>query len=70
MGWKPSKLFPLCLIVIIPENESKNGRMLKLFVKVELDKPLLKGTKIKLENEFVSVDFRYEQLLVLCFTVE
>lgn len=49
VGWKLSKLSN----VIIPENGSKNGRMLKLLVEVELDKPLLRGTKIELENEFV-----------------
>lgn len=37
----------------MPENESKEGRMLKLLVELELDKPLLRGSKIKLNNVLV-----------------
>lgn len=41
--------------------------MLKLLVEIELNKPLLRGTKIKLDDELVWVDFRYEQLPNFCF---
>lgn len=41
--------------------------MLRLLVELELDKPQLKGTKIKLDEELVWVDFRYEHLSTFCF---
>lgn len=59
--------------VIIPENGSKNGRMLKLLVEVEVEveielgQPLMRGTKFKLEKELVWIDFRYEQLPAFYF---
>lgn len=53
--------------VILLENGSKEGRLLKLLVKVELHKPIMRGTTIKLDDEQVWVDFRYEQLPKFCF---
>lgn len=44
--------------------------MLKLLVEVDLSKPLLRGTKLKLEQELVWVDFRYEILPTFCFCCE
>lgn len=41
--------------------------MLKMLVVIELEKPLLKGAKIKLDDELVWVDFRYEHLPSFCF---
>lgn len=67
MGWKIGKLLRMCLNVVIPENGSKEGRMLKMLVEIELDKPLLRGAKIKLDKEIVWVDFRYELLPTFCF---
>lgn len=61
MGWKLGKLFPSCLNVLVSENESKECRILKLFVEVDLEKPLLRGIKIRLEEASVWVDFKYEQ---------
>lgn len=67
VGWKLGSLFPKCLNVILPENGSKLGRMLKLLVEVNLSKPLLRGTKLKLEQELLWVDFKYEMLPTFCF---
>lgn len=36
-------------------------------LEIKLDLPLLRGTKIKLENECVWVDFKYEQVPTFCF---
>lgn len=67
MGWKIGKLFPLCLNVIVPESGSKEGRVPKILVELNLKKPLLRGTKIRMEGEIKWVDFTYEQLPLFCF---
>lgn len=36
--------------------------MLKLLIEIDLGKPLLRGSNIKLETELVWVDFQYENL--------
>lgn len=41
--------------------------MIKLLVEIALDKPILRGSKIRLEEELVWVDFRYENLPAFCF---
>lgn len=53
--------------VTIPENGSKNGKMFRLLIEIELDTPLLRGTKLMLEDELVWVEFKYEKLLVFCY---
>lgn len=70
MGWKLSKFFHSCLNVVLPESGGKEGRLLKLLVELDLDKPLLRGTKLKLDNEVILVDFGYEQLPWFCFYCE
>lgn len=67
VGWRLGKLFYQCLNVIIPESGSSNGRILKLLVEIDLKKPLLRGTRIRLEEEVAWVDFKYEQLPGFCF---
>lgn len=62
VGWKISKLFPKYLNVIMSENGSKEGKWIKLFAEIELAKPLLRGTKMQLDNECVWVEFSYEYL--------
>lgn len=44
------------------DNKSKEGRWLKIFAEIDLNKPMMRGTKLKLDNESVWVDFRYEHL--------
>lgn len=67
VGWKLGKLFNSCMNVTMLKNGSKESKILKLFVKVCLDKPLMRGTKIKLENGIHWVEFKYEQLSLFCF---
>lgn len=67
VGWKIGKLFHKCLNVILPENGSKQGRLLKILVEVELNRPLLMGTRVNLEGEKEWADFKYELLPNFCF---
>lgn len=67
VGWKLGNLFPQCLNVIIPENGSASGKIIKLYAEVDLTKPLLRGTKLTLEDEMFWVEFKYESLPTLCF---
>lgn len=67
VGWKLGKLFLNCLNVIFLENGSRHGKVLKLLVEINLNTPLLRGTRIKLGNEMEWVDFKYEQLPSFCF---
>lgn len=53
--------------MIISETGSKNGKLMKLLMDIDLGKPLLRGTRIKLDNEVVWADFKYEQLPTFCF---
>lgn len=70
VGWKIGKLFSKCFNVIIPENGNKNGVLMKMLVEVKLQNPLLRGTKLKFDDEFVWIEFRYEKLLTFCFIIE
>lgn len=67
VGWKIGKLFPHCLNVILPENGSREGRILKILVELDLTSPLMRGTTIKLGDEGVWIDFKFEQLPAFCF---
>lgn len=67
VGWKLGKLFNHCLNVILLEHGSREGKLLNLFVEINLDKPLMRGSKIKIKNEEVWVEFKYENLPVFCF---
>lgn len=53
VGWKLDILFHKCLNVIMSENGSKEGRWMKILAEIDLSKPLLRGTKLKLEDETV-----------------
>ena len=53
--------------VLIPETGSKRGMHLKILAKINLDKPLLRGTKVKFNNKSVWVEFKYENLAFFYF---
>lgn len=67
VGWKIGKLFIHCRNVVIPESGSRSGRLMKILVDIDLGKPLMRGTKIKLEEELLWVDFTYEKLPTFYF---
>ncbi|KAK6116451.1 hypothetical protein DH2020_049913 [Rehmannia glutinosa] len=52
--------------VFVPETGSYKGRYIKILVEVDLNKPLFRGTNMKLGLEVVWVDFRYENLQGFC----
>lgn len=66
-GMKFKNLFANMLDVLIPESGSKKGRFLKILAEVNLDKSLLKGSKIHFNGQEVWADFKYEHLATFCF---
>ncbi|CAI9099242.1 OLC1v1036027C1 [Oldenlandia corymbosa var. corymbosa] len=67
VGWKLGKLFPNCSNVLIPESGSKCGRIIKIYVEVELNKQLVRGTKLTLEGETRWLQFSYDNLPLYCY---
>lgn len=65
-GYKLGKLFTQVSDVLIPDFDSYSGIPIKILATVNLDKPLLRGTKHKLNGEVCWVDFKYEQLANFC----
>lgn len=53
--------------VVIPGYGSSWGRQIKTLVTLNLEKPLLRGTTIKLDKQVCRVDFKYEQLAAFCY---
>lgn len=51
VGFEVGKLFPQVSDVMISELSSNKGRHMKILAHINLDKPLLRGTNIKLSNE-------------------
>ncbi|KAK6163397.1 hypothetical protein DH2020_000261 [Rehmannia glutinosa] len=66
-GLKVGKLFANTRDILIPESGSSKGRVIKLLVSVNLNKPLLRGINLKLGEISLWVDFKYENLMGLCF---
>lgn len=67
IGFKFSNIFGAVLDVLIPEGGSKNGCHLKILTEVDLNKPLLRGTKLRFQSQTVWVNFKYEKLASFCF---
>lgn len=65
--WKIGRVFSQVLNVIIPETGSKDGRLAKMLVEVDLSKPLIRGTSIKYEGDKRWILFKYELLPLFCF---
>lgn len=53
--------------VIIPKSGSKKGRQLKILAEINLEKPFMRGAKIKFQGQEVWVDFKYEYMALFCF---
>lgn len=56
-GYKFKSVFSNIVDVFILERGSKNGRQLKVLAKIDLNKPLLRGTNIRHNGQVVWVDF-------------
>lgn len=62
IGFKFKQIFGQVLDVLIPESGSKKGIHLKILLEIDFDRPLLRGTKIKCNENSVWVNFKYENL--------
>lgn len=67
VGLKIGQLFSPISDVVIPEYGSSRGRQIKILATINLEKPLLRGTTIKLDQKVCWVDFKYEQLAIFCY---
>lgn len=67
--WKIGKIGKIFNQVsnVIPESGSKDGRLAKMLVEVDLSKPLLRGTHICFEGDKRWIMFKYEFLPLFCF---
>lgn len=45
----------------------KKGRHMKILVELDVERPLLRGTMLKCDNQIVWVDFKYENIALFCF---
>lgn len=66
-GFKLGKLFKDVKEVVIPQGGSKGGKYLKILVNVDLCKPLIRGTIVKLGGSSCWVDFKYEKCPDFCY---
>lgn len=66
-GRKFQHLFGKVSDVLVSNNGSKKGWMLKIRAEINLERPLLRGTNIKCDDQVVWVDFRYENLAMFGF---
>lgn len=66
-GFRFKHLFGNVIDVLIPEGGSKQGRHIKILAELDLDKPLLRGTKLSFEEHTVWVSFKYEKMATFCF---
>ncbi|CAA0816296.1 Unknown protein [Striga hermonthica] len=66
-GLKIGKLFANVKDVFVPDFGSITGRWIKILVQIDLNEPLLRGTKLKMGNDSIWVDFRYENLQSFCY---
>ncbi|KAK6135545.1 hypothetical protein DH2020_030716 [Rehmannia glutinosa] len=66
-GRKIGAKFGKLIDIVIPESGSSKGRHIKIMAQVNLEKPILRCTNIKLEEEACWVDFLYENLQTFCF---
>lgn len=67
VGFKIGQLFPQIRDVIILDLGSIRGRPIKILTSVNLDKSLLRGANIRLNEVTCWVDFKYEQLANFCY---
>lgn len=66
-GFKFKNIFYDVTNVLILESGSKKGRHLKVLAEVNLEKPLLRDTKLKYNDQEVWVEFKYENVATFCY---
>ncbi|KAK6138784.1 hypothetical protein DH2020_027470 [Rehmannia glutinosa] len=65
-GRKIGRKFGKIVDITIPDTGSTKGKHIKILVEINLVEPLMRGTKITLEEESYWVDFKYENLQTFC----
>lgn len=55
------------LDVLILESGSRKGIHMKLLAEIDLDRPLLRGTKLICNGIEVWVEFKYKNLAMFCY---
>ncbi|KAK6141929.1 hypothetical protein DH2020_024326 [Rehmannia glutinosa] len=66
-GRKIGKKFGTLKDILIPETGSSYGRHIKVLVEIDLEKPLMRGTNLRLDGETNWISFKYENLQSFCF---
>lgn len=61
------KIFGSVVDVLPPERGSKRGWHLKILAEIDLNKLLQRGTKLRLDDNTVWVEFRYKKLVLFYF---
>lgn len=60
-------LFQNVVDVWIPAGGSRKGNYIRILAEIDLSKPLLRGTKLRFQNQTVWVAFKYERMASFCF---
>lgn len=66
-GYRFNRIFGKIDDVLLSESGSKFGRHLKIQVELRLDKPLMRGTRLKFQGQEAWVTFKYENLASFCY---
>lgn len=65
--WNLPGLFSQVSDIMIPEYGGTKGRYIRILPTVNLDKALIRGTNIRLNDEVYWADFKYEQIAAFCY---
>lgn len=68
VGKKVGSVFEGVSEVIVPQSGGKEGRHLKILAQVDLSKPLLRGTVVKIAGVLKWVGFKYERCPDFCYS--
>ncbi|XP_071917145.1 uncharacterized protein [Coffea arabica] len=67
IGRKIGGVFSSVREVIAPNGGGKKGKLLKILVEMDLTKPMLRGTTVKLRGSSRWIDFKYEKCPDFCY---
>ncbi|KAL3511205.1 hypothetical protein ACH5RR_030606 [Cinchona calisaya] len=67
VGWKIGRVFYLVKDVIFSQIGGKDGKFIKLLVEIDVTKPLLIGTVVRVDGDMKWVTFKYEKLPDFCY---
>ena len=67
MGRKIGGVFDSVKEVILPNGGGKDGKHIKILVEVNIEKPLLRGTIVRMNGSARWIEFRYEKCPDFCY---